>query len=145
MIMTEHFEQQWLMHNIVDKRACHGHTKVLYVKKAERRSFATVLYRFCGKRLVIAMHKIELTENVRKVGRNARYFDDNDAKFELGAQFQVTLERGLVDFVQASLYEFSRQIWRLQRKPTRMRTRAGHIFRCILFEHGFNELFIVGR
>ena len=46
------------------------------------------------------MHKIELTENVRIVGRDARYLEYDDAKLELRAQLEVLGQRGVFNAIQ---------------------------------------------
>ncbi len=71
------------------------------MEKAERWSFATVLDGLCGIGLVIAVHEIELTENVGEVTRDAGDLEDYDAEFESGAELEMLGQLGLFDFAQA--------------------------------------------
>lgn len=84
MIVAQNFEQQRLTRDVVDERARHCHAKILNVKEAERRTFATILDGLRGECLVVSMHEIELTKYVRVFGGDARYFQYDDAKLELG-------------------------------------------------------------
>ncbi len=57
------------------------------MKEAERRSLAAVRHGLSGECFIVSMHEIKLTEYVRVIARYARYFEYDDAKFELRAQF----------------------------------------------------------
>ncbi len=62
-------------------------THILNVEKTERWSFATIVNRLGGESLVDSVHKIELTKYVGELGRDARYFHNDDAKFKRRAEF----------------------------------------------------------
>ena len=96
------------------------------MKESKRRSLATVLYGLGRVGLVVAMHKIELTENVRVVGRDARYLEYDDAELELCAEFEVFGQRGVLDAIQPLPDEVARQIGHRRGGRVGRAARGGH-------------------
>lgn len=89
------------------------------MKKAERRIFRVVLDGLGGKGLIFAVQKIELTKHVRVIGRHVTDVNDDDAKFEASAQFEMTLQLARVHLIQLTSDDFV-----LERRRTATRRDA---------------------
>ena len=69
--MAKHFEHQRLGAQVINEWPGHVDGDVLNVEKAERSGFAGVTDWFGRKGFIVMIQKIELTEHVAVLGRNA--------------------------------------------------------------------------
>lgn len=100
MVVSEDFEKQRLVVDVVNEGACDGDSEVLYVEEAERWVLAAVLQRLGGEGLVVAVHEVELAEDVEVVAGDAAHLEYDDAESELFAELQVLGQFLLVDALQ---------------------------------------------
>ena len=97
--------------------------------KAEWRTLAAVVDGLGGEGLVVAVHEVELAEDVRVVGLDAGYLDYNDAKLELRAELEMAqvVHLAFVYFAEASGDHLARQVARGRGRVEFAAAAAGEI------------------
>ncbi len=116
LVVAQDLEEQRLIRDVVDKGARDRHAEVLYVEEAERRALAAVLDGLRREGLVVSMHEVELAEDVRVVGGDARDLQDYDPELECRAELEVARQFSLFHAAQPAPQHLARQVRHARRR-----------------------------